>query len=156
LKYFKLAYGKQKSGEMAFYVGIILADKTKSDPSVSQEAIRYLLDASFLSAANSKKAMELAESIFFTSSKNTKYNENVKELQKKSKKLENLTVTFNKKFEEKDEEDLSDAEKKEMDTMLDEIEAEEKAIKKLEAEQKVVLEKFNKLIEETKQRLGVR
>jgi tetratricopeptide (TPR) repeat protein len=156
LKYFKLAYGKQKSGEMAFYVGIILADKTKSDPSVSQEAIRYLLDASFLSAANSKKAMELAESIFFTSSKNTKYNENVKELQKKSKKLENLTVTFNKKFEEKDEEDLSDAEKKEMDTMLDEIEAEEKAIKKLEAEQKVVLEKFSKLIEETKQRLGVR
>ncbi len=156
LKYFKLAYGKQKSGEMAFYVGIILADKAKSNPSVSQEAIRYLLEASFLSAANSKKAMELAESIFFTSDENVKYNENVKELQKKTNKLENLTETFNKKFGEKDEEDLSDAEKKEMDTMLEEIEAEEKAIKKLEAEQKIFLEKFNKLIEETKQRLGVR
>jgi tetratricopeptide (TPR) repeat protein len=36
LKYFKLAYGKQKSGEMAFYVGIILADKVKSNPSVPQ------------------------------------------------------------------------------------------------------------------------
>ncbi|NOR21829.1 MAG: hypothetical protein GQ476_03945, partial [Candidatus Aminicenantes bacterium] len=62
----------------------------------------------------------------------------------------------NKKFGEKDEEDLSDAELKEMDNMLDEIEAEEKAIQKLKAEQKIVLENFNKLIEETKQRLGIR
>ncbi len=156
LKYFKLAYGKQKSGEMAFYVGIILADKTKSNPSVSQEAIRYLLDASFLSAANSKKAMGLAESIFFTSAKNSKYNENIKELQRMSKKLEDFTNKFNKKFGEKDEEDLSDAEKREMDDMLKEIEFQEKDIQEIKAEQKIVLEKFNKLIEETKQRLGIR
>ena len=155
-KYFKLAYGKQRSGEMAFYVGIILADKTKSNPSVSQEAIRYLLEASFLSAANSKKAMGLAESIFFTSARNTKYNQNVKELQKLSNTLENLTNKFNKKFGEKDEEDLSDAEKKEMDNMLKDIEFEEKDIQEIEAEQKIVLEEFNKLIEETKKRLGVR
>jgi tetratricopeptide (TPR) repeat protein len=156
LKYFKLAYEKQKSGEMAFYVGIIQADKSKSNPSVTQEAIRYLLDASFLSASNSKKAMELAESLFFTSAGNSKYNENVKEIQKKSKKLENITETFNKKFGEKDEEDLSAAEKKEMDAMLEEIEAEGKAIQKLKDEQKIILEKFNKLIKETKQRLGIR
>jgi len=156
LKYFKLAYGKQRNGEMAFYIGIILADKTKSNPSVSQEAMRYLLEASFLSAANSKKAMELAESIFFTSDRNTKYNQNVKELQKLSKKLESLTNKFNKKFGEKDEEDLSDAELKEMDNMLKDIEFEEMDIQKIKAEQKIVLENFNKLIEETKQRLGVR
>ncbi|MBA7552802.1 hypothetical protein ES705_45378 [subsurface metagenome] len=156
MKYFKLAYGKQRSGEMAFYIGIILADKTRSNPSVSQEAIRYLLEASFLSAANSKKAMELAESIFFTSERNTKYNQNVKELQKLSNKLESLTNKFNKKFGEKDEEDLSDAELKEMDNMLKDIEFEEKDIQKIKAEQKIVLENFNKLIEETKQRLGVR
>jgi len=156
LEYFKLAYGKQKSGEMAFYVGIILADKTKSNPSVSQEAIRYLLDASFLSAANSKKAMGLAESIFFTSAKNSKYNENIKELQRMTKKLEDLTDKFNKKFGEKDEEDLSDAEKREMDDMMKEIEFEEKDIQEIKAEQKIVLEEFNKLILETKKRLGVR
>jgi tetratricopeptide (TPR) repeat protein len=156
LKYFKLAYEKQKSGEMAFYVGIILADKVKSNPSVSEEAIRYLLDASFLSAANSKKAMELAESIFFTSAKNSKYNENVKDLQRRTKRLEDLTNKFNKKFGEKDEEDLSDAEKREMDDMLKEIEFDEMDIQEIEAEQKVFLEKFNKLIEETKQRLGIR
>ncbi|HEB34688.1 MAG TPA: hypothetical protein ENI18_02425 [Candidatus Aminicenantes bacterium] len=156
LKYFKLAYGKQRNGEMAFYIGIILADKTKSNPSVSQEAMRYLLEASFLSAANSKKAMGLAESIFFTSERNTKYNQNVKELQKLSKTLESLTNKFNKKFGEKDEEDLSDAELKEMDNMLKDIEFEEMDIQKIKAEQKIVLENFNRLIEETKQRLGVR
>jgi endonuclease III len=115
-----------------------------------------LLDASFLSASNSKKAMELAESIFFTSAGNTKYNENVKLLQKRSKVLEDLTNKFNKKFGEKDEEDLSDAEKREMDDMLKEIEFEEKDIQEIKAEQKVIVEKFNKLIEETKQRLGIR
>jgi tetratricopeptide (TPR) repeat protein len=156
LKYFKLAYEKQRSGEMAFYVGIILADKAKSDPSVSKEAIRYLLDSSFLSAANSKKAMELAESLFFNSPENSKYNENVKEIQKESKKLENLTETFNKKFGEKEEEDLSDAEKKEMNTMLGEIKAEEKNLQDLKAEQKIYVEKFNKLIQQAKQRLGIR
>ena len=100
--------------------------------------------------------MELAESIFFTSARNNKYNQNVKELQKKNKKLENLTKTFNKKFGEKDEEDLSNAEKREMDDMLKEIEFDEKDIQEIKAEQKIVLETFNKLIEETKQRLGIR
>ena len=141
---------------MAFYVGIILADKTKSNPSVSQEAIRYLLDASFLSAANSKKAMGLAESIFFTSAKNRKYNQNIKELQKRNKVMEGLTNKFNKKFGEKDEEDLSDADKREIKDMLKEIEFEEMDIKEIEAEQKIILEEFNKLIQETKRRLGVR
>ncbi len=156
LKYYKQAYAKQKTGDVSYNIGIILADKIKSNPSVSQEAIRYLLEASFLSAANSKKAMELTESIFFTSARNTKYNQNVKELQKLSKKLESLTNKFNKKFGEKDEEDLSDAEKKEMKNILKDIEFEEKDIQKLKAEQKIVLENFNKLIEETKQRLGIR
>lgn len=156
LKYYKQAYGKQKSGDVSYNIGIILADKTNSNPSVSQEAIRYLLDASFLSAANSKKAMELSEHLFFNLNKELKYNENVKELQKKSKKLEALTSTFNSKFGEKDEEDLSGAEKKEMEALLDEIESEKKAIQKLEAEQKIVLDKFNKLIEEAKQRLGIK
>lgn len=156
LKYYKQAYAKQKSGDTAYNIGIILADKAKSNPSFSQEAIRYLLDASFLSAANSKKAMELAEFLFFTTNKDLKYNENVKEIQKKNKNLEELTNAFNKKYGEKDEEDLSDAEKKEMEGSLTEIESEQKALQKLKADQKVALDKFNKLIEETKQRLGIR
>lgn len=155
LKYFKQAYAKQKSGEIAYNIGIILAGKGKKNPSQSQEAIKYLLDASFLSPSHSKKAMDLAERLFFSGNKELRYNEKVKELSKKTKKLEELTKTFNKKFEDKAEEDLSDNEKKEMEKFLANIDAEEKAIQKLKAEQEAVLEKFNKLIEETKKRLGI-
>ena len=156
LKYFKKAYAKQRSGEIAFFAGVILVEKAKSDSSISQEAIEFLLDASFLSAANSKKAMALAESLFFTSNKELKYNEKVKELQKRSKKLEEITSSFNKKFGDKDEEDLSYAEIKRMKALLADIESEKKAIQKLEADQKDALAQFNKLIEETKQRLGIK
>lgn len=155
LKYFKQAYAKQKSGEIAYNIGIILAGKVKMNPSQSQEAIKYLLDASFLSPSHSKKAMDLAERLFFSGNKELRYNEKVKELSDRTKKLDELTKTFNKKFEDKAEEDLSDNEKKEMEKFLANIDAEEKAIQKLKAEQEAVLEKFNKLIEETKKRLGI-
>jgi len=153
VKYYKQAYGKQKSGELAYNIGIILAEKVKSNPSIADEAMKYLLEASFLSPTHSKKAMELAESIYFN--KNKEYNEKVEQISEKSKQLEELTGSFNKKFGDKDEEDLSDDEKKEMESMLKQIESEQKAIEKLQAEQKVILEKFNSLIEETKQRLGI-
>jgi len=156
LSNYRQAYMKQKSGDIAYNIGIILARKAKKNPSFSDEAIKYLLDASFLSPANSKKAMQMAESLFFTSKKDHKYNEKIKELEIRSKKLEELTNSFNKKFGEKDEEDLSDAEKKEMMSILDKIEAEQKSLKEIEAEQNAVLDKFNKLIDKTKERLGIK
>jgi tetratricopeptide (TPR) repeat protein len=156
LKYYKQAYSKKKSGEIAYNIGIILADKAKADPTFNKEAITFLLDASFLSPPNSKKAMELAEYLFFTSNKDLRFNENVKDIQKKSKNLEKLTNTFNKKFGEKDEEDLSEAEKKEMENILAQLEEGQKALKKLEDAQKVALDKFTRLIEETKRKLGIK
>lgn len=156
LSVYKQAYTKEKSGDIAYNVGIILAGKAKSDPLVANEAIKFLLDASFLSAANSKKAMSLAENLFFFSAnKDLKYNEKVQEITDRSKKIENLTNSFNSKFGEKDEEDLTDVEKKEMEKILVQIETEKKAIEKLHAEQKAALEKFNAIIEQTKKRLRI-
>ena len=155
LKNFKIAYMKEKSGEIAYNIGIILAGKAKRDPAVSSEAINFLLEASFLSPAHSQKAMELAENLYFVANKNLKYNEKVKELVDRGKKLEKLTNTFNKKFGEKDEEDLTDDEKKEMKVILANIDVEKNAIAKLDAETKAALEKFKALIERTKKRLGI-
>ena len=155
LSNYKQAYMKQKSGAIAFNIGIILAKKAERDASFSDEALKYLLDASFLSQANSKKAMQMGESLYFHSKKDLNYNEKVQELQKRSKNLEELTNTFNNKFGEKEEEDLSDGEKKEMDTMLKQIEAEQAAVKKLESETQAALEGFQQLLEKTKQRLGI-
>ncbi len=155
LSNYKLAYMKQKSGAIAFNIGIILAKKAEANPAFTDEALNYLLDASYLSEANSAKAMQMAESLYFLSKKDLKYNEKVQELQQRNKKLEDLTTTFNNKFGEKEEEELTAAEKTEMESMLKQIEDEQTAIKKLEAETQAALEGFQQLIEKAKQRLGI-
>ena len=155
LNYYKLAHKKQRIGEIAYCIGLILAEKSKTNPAISNEAVEYLLEASFLSRANSEKAMKIAESLFFTSNKDLKYNEKVNELKSRVKKLENYTKTFNNKFADKDEEDLSDAEKEEMKTLLVKIESEQKTIEKLQKEQEAILEKFNQLIEKSRRSLDI-
>jgi hypothetical protein len=144
----------KKTGEIAYNIGILLAPQAKNDSTLAEETIQYLLNASFLSPANSKNAMQLAESLYFNL--NPEYNDKVKTLQAKSKNLAQLTNTFNDKFGEKDEEDLSDAEIKEMDSILAKIESEQKSIEKLQEEQQVTLAAFNQLIEQTKQNLDIK
>jgi tetratricopeptide (TPR) repeat protein len=156
LSYFKEAYAKQKSGEVAYDIGIILAKQAKANPAVAPEAVRYLLEASCTYPAKSQDAMKLAENLFFLSNKEIKYNEIVSQIQEKGKKIDELTNTYNTKFGGKEEEDLSDAEKQEMKTLLASIETEKKALEKLQSEQSIAIAKFNKLLEDTKQRLGIK
>jgi tetratricopeptide (TPR) repeat protein len=156
LRYYKQAYAQQKTGDVAFNIGIILAGKSERDSSVSPEAIKYLLDASFLSPPNSQKAMQLAESLFFTFNKDLKYNETVRDIQKKNKELEEQTKEYNTRFGDKEDDELSDVDKRMMRIMEQDIEALQKEIEGLLAKQKAALDKFNKLIDESKRRLGVR
>jgi hypothetical protein len=154
LTYYKQAYTKQKKGDVAYNIGVLLAAKSNHNNNGSLEAISYLLDASFLSQANSKKAMDLAQRLFFNHEV-PGYNDKIEELSDRSTKLETLTNSFNEKFGEKDEEDLTDAENAEMEKILEQIEAEQKAIEKLQTEQQQALEKFNALVEQTKTRLDI-
>lgn len=156
LVYFKEAYAKQKSGEIAYNIGIILARDAKANPNLAPEAIRYLLEASFTYPSQSEQAMKLAENLFFLTNKELRYNETVLEIQQRSKKIEELTESYNTKFGGREEEELSDAEKKEMKTILASIEAERKALEKLQSDQNLAIAKFNRLLEETKQRLGIK
>lgn len=155
LKYFKKAYSKKKSGELAYNIGIILAKKTEADPSSADKAVRYLLEASFLSKTHSEKAMSLAERLYFNTHKELQYNQTVKELNRRSKKVEELTKKFNETYGDKNEEDLSESEKKEMQSLREQITAQEKAIEKLKEKQKEALEKWKEVIKETKERLGI-
>ncbi len=154
LTYYKQAYTKQKKGDVAYNIGVLLASKSNPNNNGSSEAIDYLLDASFLSQANSKKAMDLAQRLFFNH-ETPGYNEKIKELSDRVTKLETLTNSFNEKFGEKDEEDLTDAENAEMEKILEQIETEQKTIEKLQTEQQQALEKFNALVEQTKTRLDI-
>jgi len=156
LALFKEIYGRQKSGEVAYNIGIILAKEAKTNPAATTEAIRYLLEASFTYAAKSQEAMKLAETLFFLNNKELKYNETVSEILAKNKKIEEMTNAYNTKFGNKDEEDLSDSEKNEMKTILANIETEKKALEKLQSDQNMAIAKFNKLLDDTKLRLGIK
>jgi hypothetical protein len=154
LKFYKQSYQKRKTGEVAFNIGILMAPDAQNNAQAAMEAIQYLLDASFLSQANSQKAMQMAEGLYFLH--HPEYNQKVQALQAKGKELEQLTNTFNSKFGDKTEEDLSEAEQREMKSLLAEIEAAQAAVQQLQSEQQAALEKFNLLVEQTKQRLGVK
>jgi len=156
LKYFKEAYAKQRSGEIAYNIGLILAKEAQTNPAAVMEAITYLIEASFTYPSQAQQAMSMAESLFFTANKNLKYNETVQQLQELGKKIEELTNTYNSKFGNKEEENLSEAEKKEMKNLLAQIEEAKKAIEKLQAEQNMAIAQFNKLLEETKKKLGIK
>jgi tetratricopeptide (TPR) repeat protein len=153
LEFYKKAFAKQKSGEIAYNTGIILANQAENDTSLVDEAIEYLLYASFLSESNSEKAMTLAEGLYFST--NQTYNQKVKELQSKSEELNKLTETFNEKFGEKTEEDLTEAETEEMNQMLERIETLQNEIAALQEEQKAELAKFQELIDQIEQKLGI-
>ena len=151
---YKQAYDKQKNGEIAYNIGIILAGEVQQNGTSANDAIKYLLDASFLSAANSKQAMSLAESLYFSNIDKT-FNDKVKLLGDKSKEQENLTNDFNKKFGEKDEEDLTDEERTEMDSMLAKLEGIQGEIEKLQTDQAESLERWQKLVDQAKLRHGI-
>lgn len=154
LKNFKIAYQKQKSGEIAYNIGIIYASQAQNNKEVTNEAIKYLLEASFLSETYSEKAMKMAESLYFN--QDPEYNEKVKEIKAGQKKLDELYETFNKKFGEKEENELSTREKMDLRTLNSEIEAQKSIIESLQEEQKEILEKFSGLLESTKKRLGIK
>jgi hypothetical protein len=156
LTFFKEAYNKQKSGELAYNIGIILAKDAQANPALASEAIKYLLEASMLYPSQSQQAMQMAESLYFLSNKDLKYNETVTQIQGINKKIDEITKAYNAKFEGKEEDELSDNDKKEMKAMLDSIETEKKNIEKLQASQQVAIAKFNQLIEETKKRLNIK
>ena len=156
LALFKEIYGRQKSGETAYNIGIILAKEAKTNPAATTEAIRYLLEASYTYPTKSQESMKLAETLFFLNNKELKYNETVSEILARGKKIEELTSAYNTKFGNKDEEDLTDGEKNEMKTILANIEAEKKALEKLQSEQNMAIAKFNKLLDDTKLRLGIK
>jgi tetratricopeptide (TPR) repeat protein len=151
----KESYAKNKNGDMAYNIGIILAKQAgSSNPTLNTEALRYLLEAGLTSPTYSKKAMELAQSMFLGADK--EWNNRVKAIQESTKLIEDWTKTFNSKFEGKNVDDLTSDQKREFRRLNENIEKENKILEKLQAEQKVTMDKYQKLIDEAKARLGIR
>jgi tetratricopeptide (TPR) repeat protein len=151
----KEVYVKNKNGDMAYNIGIILAKQAgSSNPTLNTEALRYLLEAALTSPTHSKKAMELARTMFLGADK--EWNNRVKTIQESTKLIEDWTKTFNSKFEGKNVDDLTSDQKREFRRLNENIEKENKTLEKLQTEQKATQDKFQKLIDEAKARLGIR
>lgn len=154
LAIFKEIHAKHRSGEMAYNIGIILAREAKTNPVLIQDAIRFLLDAALLYPAQSKKAMELAENLYYSNDK--EWNNRVKLMQESKQLIDEWAKTINTKFGDKSEEDLTPDQRREYRKIKELIDKEQKVLEDLQAKQKASMEGFNKLLEEAKQRLGIK
>jgi tetratricopeptide (TPR) repeat protein len=148
LALFKEAYAKKQTGELAYNIGIILAKKAP------QEAIDYLIVASFLYPAQSQNALGMAQNLFFTSSPDAKINDVINKIQEKQKKIDELTKSFNTKFTDRNEEDLTDDEKAEMKKILSDIDVQRAEIAKLQSSSSEMTGRWTKRMEDVKKRLG--
>ncbi len=156
LTIFREAYAQKKTGELAYNIALIVAQKAKGNPAANQQAIDALLEAAFTYPAKSQECLGMAQGLFFTSSSDAKINEVITRIQERNKKVEELTKTFNTKFAERDEEDLSDAEKAEMNKILADIETVKKEIEKLQASSVEMTAKWQKRMQDVRTKLGIK
>ena len=100
--------------------------------------------ASFLYPAQAQNALGMAQNLFFTSSPDAKINDVINKIQEKQKKIDELTKSFNTKFADKNEEELTDAEKAEMKKILADIDAVKAEIAKLQSSSSEMTAKWTK------------
>ena len=152
---FKEGFGKKKTGEMAYNIGVMLAKEAKTNPALIGEAVKYLLDAAILGTKNPKEAqqaMDIAQSLFFSQDK--EWNNRVKLIQESNKLIEDWAKTLNTKYKDKSEDDLTPDEKREFRRLNENIEKEKKIVEGIQAQQKSTMDGFNKAVAEAKARNG--
>jgi tetratricopeptide (TPR) repeat protein len=152
---FKEAFAKSKTGEMAYNIGVTLAGEAKTNPGLTAEAIRFLLDASVLGTKNAKQAqqaMQIAEGLFYGQDK--EWNSRVAAIQESNKLIEEWTKTLNTKFKDKAEDELTSDEKREFRRLNENLERERKIVEGIQAKSKATMDGFQKLVAEAKSRNG--
>jgi len=155
LAMFKEAFARNKTGEMAYNIGVTLAKEAKTNPAATKDAINFLLDAAVLGtkkADQAKQAMAIAESMFYSQDK--EWNNRVKSIQESNKLSEEWTKTLNTKFGEKSEDDLTSDEKREFRRLNENLAREKKIVADIQAQQKVTMDAFQALLAEAKRRNG--
>jgi len=155
LAMFKENFARQKTGEMAYNIGILLAQEQKANPALTPEAINYLLYAGLLGMKDGKRAqqaMNLAQGLFMAQDK--EWNNRVKAIQESQKLIEDWTKQINTKFGEKSEDELTSDEKREYKILMQNIEKEKKIIEGYQAQQKATTDKWDKLVADARKTLG--
>jgi len=154
LQMFKDMYAKKKTGEMAYNIGILLAQETKTNPAVINEAISFLLDASLLYPSKAQQSRNLAEGLFMSQDK--EWNNRVKAIQESQKLIDDWTKTINTKFGDKSEDELTPDEKREFRKTNEAIDKEKKIVEGIQTQQKATLSRFDTLMAQARQRVGAK
>jgi hypothetical protein len=152
LAIYKEGYAKKKTGPLALNIAIILNGQVKTDPSKTNEAVNALIEAALLNPKDSKSLLGQAQNLFVGQDKDLA--SSYDKIAEHNKAIEEFTKTYNAKIEGKNEDDLSEADKRLLKTLEGNIEAEKQAIAKIQGSQKGVLDKFNALVAQAKTRLG--
>jgi len=149
---FKDMYAKNKTGAMAYNIGIMLANEAKTNPALTEDAVNFLLDASFLDPKRTKQCQDIARSIFFAQDK--EWNSRIKLAEESSALIKDWTDQINKKFGEKSEEDLTPDERREFRKLKELIDKETVTLNNLSAQMKAGSSKFDALVAAAKKRTG--
>jgi hypothetical protein len=152
LAIYREAYAKKKAPSLALNIAIILNKEVKAKPALTNEAINALIEAALLNAKESKNLLGAAQNLFVGQDKDLA--SSYAQIEEHNKAIEEMTKTYNAKIEGKTEEDLSEADKRVLKTLTNNIEGEKQAIAKIQASQKGVLDKFNALVAQVRARLG--
>jgi len=152
LAVFREGYAKKRTGPLAQNIAVILNAKVKSNPSLTMEAVNANIEAGLLNSAQQKNYFGMAQNLFVGQDKELAASYG--QIEEHNKAIEEFTKTYNAKIEGKSEDDLSEADKRVLKQLEANIEAEKAAIAKIQAGQKGVLDKFNALVAQVRQRLG--
>ena len=152
LAIYKEGYAKKKTGPLALNIAIILNGQVKDNPAKTNEAISALIEAAVLNPNQSKNLLGQAQNLFVGQDKDLA--SSYAKIEEHKKAIEEFTKTYNSKIEGKSEDDLSEADKRVLKKLEDNIKVEEQAIASIQAGQKGVLDKFNALVAQVRTRLG--
>ena len=152
LAIYREGYAKRRTASLAQNIAIILNAQVKTDPSKTNEAISANIEAALLNAAQQKNFLGAAQNLFVGQDKELA--SSYDKIAEHNKAIEEFTKTYNSKVEGKNEDELSDADKRILKKLEANIEAEKQAIAAIQAGQKGVLDKFNTLVSQVRSRLG--
>ncbi|MBP7707981.1 MAG: hypothetical protein KA243_12185 [Candidatus Aminicenantes bacterium] len=152
LAIYREAYAKKRTGSLAQNIAIILNAQVKTDASKTMEAVNANIEAALLVPAQQKNFLGMAQNLFVGQDKELA--SSYAKIEEHKKAIEEFNKTIDQKFEGKSEDELSATDKRLLQTLNANIEAENQAIAKIQASQKGVLDKFNALVAQVKSRLG--
>jgi predicted Zn-dependent protease len=152
LAVYKEAYARKRDPKLAYNIAIILNRQVKDNPAKTTETINALIEAALLNSQQSKNLLGAAQNLFVGQDKELAASYD--KIKEHNEAIAEFTKSYNAKIEGKTEDDLSAADKRILKQLEANIEAEKAAIEKIQAGQKGVLDKFNALVAQVRQRLG--